>query len=126
MTMNAPTTVLPTEAEADSEFERVGRIVAVTGGHAIILLDATEFTSLGHMKNPEIGTLLKVDTPHTTALALVSALSAPAPTHEGTDQELRIAEVEFIGEGLGDSVILRAMETKDDVEVARIRRQSSS
>ena len=25
------------------------------------------------MKNPEIGTLLKVDTPHTTALALVSA-----------------------------------------------------
>jgi uncharacterized protein len=88
----------PPESELDSEFERVGRIVAVTGGHAIILLDATEFTSLGQMKNPEIGTLLKVDTPHTTALALVSALSAPAPTHEGTDQELRIAEVEFIGE----------------------------
>jgi uncharacterized protein len=98
MTMNAPTTVLPAETEGDSEFERVGRIVAVTGGHAIVLLDATEFTSLGRMKNPEIGTLLKVDTLHTTALALVSALSAPAPTHEGTDQELRIAEVEFIGE----------------------------
>jgi uncharacterized protein len=39
-----------------------------------------EFTSLGQMKSPEIGTLLKVDTPHTTALALVSALSAPAPS----------------------------------------------
>lgn len=96
--MNAPATVLPPEPQGDGEFERIGRIVAVTGGHAIILLDATEFTSLGRMKNPEIGTLLKVDTLHTTALALVSALSAPAPTHEGTDQELRIAEVEFIGE----------------------------
>jgi Xaa-Pro aminopeptidase len=34
-------------------------------------------------------------------------------------------EVEFIGEGLGDSVILRAMETKDDVEVARIRQMGA-
>jgi hypothetical protein len=99
MSMNIPTVAPPEpESELECEFERVGRIVAVTGGHAIILLDAPEFTSVGQMKGPEIGTLLKVDTPHTTALALVSALSAPAPSHEGTDQELRIAEVEFIGE----------------------------
>ena len=86
------------QVEIESEFQRVGRIVAVTGAHAIILLDAPEFTTVGQMKSPEIGTLLKVDTPQTTALALVSALSAPAPGHENTDQELRIAEVEFIGE----------------------------
>jgi uncharacterized protein len=99
MTMNAPPVeITGPESDIACEFERVGRIVAVTGAHAIILLDAPEFTSLGQIKSPEIGTLLKVDTPHTTALALVSALSAPAPTHEGTDQELRIAEVEFIGE----------------------------
>jgi hypothetical protein len=95
MNMNAPTVAIPA---AEGEFVRVGRIVAVTGGHAIILLDTPEFTSFGQAKSPEIGTLLKVDTPHTTALALVSALSAPAPSHENTDQELRIAEVEFIGE----------------------------
>jgi uncharacterized protein len=85
----------PAEIE---EFERVGRIVAVTGGHAIVLLDAAEFTCLGQRKSPEIGTLLKVDTPRSTALALVSALSAPAPSTDDTDQELRIVEVEFIGE----------------------------
>lgn len=34
-------------------------------------------------------------------------------------------EVEFIGEGMADSVILRAMETKDDVEVARIRQMGA-
>lgn len=34
-------------------------------------------------------------------------------------------EVEFVGQGLGDSVILRAMETKDEVEVARIRQMGA-
>ncbi|HUF44179.1 MAG TPA: ATP-binding protein, partial [Aestuariivirgaceae bacterium] len=94
------TPVAPPEPadEAECDFERVGRIVAVTGGHAIILLDAPEFTSPGQIKSPEIGTLLKVETPRSTALALVSALSAPAPSLEGTEQELRIVEVEFIGE----------------------------
>ena len=34
-------------------------------------------------------------------------------------------EVEFIGEGDGDTTLLRAMETKDDVEVARIRQMGA-
>ena len=34
-------------------------------------------------------------------------------------------EVEFIGEHVSDSIILRAMETKDDVEVARIRQMGA-
>jgi len=84
---------------ADPNFERVGRIVAVTGGHAIILLDNNpEFMVNGKIKSPEIGTLLKVDTQHTVSLALVSALSAPAPSHSNAEEELRIVEVEFIGE----------------------------
>ena len=47
---------------------------------------------------PEIGTLLKVDTQPSIALALVSALSSPMPSHGAGQQELRIVEVEFIGE----------------------------
>jgi Xaa-Pro aminopeptidase len=34
-------------------------------------------------------------------------------------------QVEFVGEGQNDSTILRAMETKDDVEVARIRQMGA-
>lgn len=34
-------------------------------------------------------------------------------------------EVEFVGETLGESTLLRAMETKDDVEVARIRQMGA-
>lgn len=79
--------------------ERIGRIVAVTGAHAIILLDTAD----GHSQHastpcPEIGTLLKVDTLNSVTLALVSALSSPMPSHGQSDQELRIIEVEFIGE----------------------------
>jgi hypothetical protein len=78
---------------------RLGRIVAVTGSHAIILLDNGEgLPGGGSARSPEIGTLLKVDTTPSIALALVSALSAPMPSGSDSDQELRIVEVEFIGE----------------------------
>ncbi|MBM3520858.1 MAG: DUF87 domain-containing protein, partial [Alphaproteobacteria bacterium] len=79
--------------------ERVGRIVAVTGGHAVILLDA-ELRQAGSPedKSPEIGTLLKVDSPRSISLAMVSALSSPMPSHSTEEREIRIVEVEFIGE----------------------------
>ena len=78
--------------------ERIGRIVAVTGAHAIILLDADDPFSATPEGSPEIGTLLKVDTEQTVTLALVSALSCPTPSHDNQAQEMRIVEVEFIGE----------------------------
>jgi DNA helicase HerA-like ATPase len=82
-----------------SGLERVGRVVAVTGAHAMILLDAAQSLSVSAKeKGPEIGTLLKVDADVCVTLALVSALSSPMPSHGQEDQELRIVEVEFIGE----------------------------
>jgi hypothetical protein len=82
-----------------NSLERLGRIVAVTGAHSIILLDAVDEMRGGPSHNsPEIGTLLKVDTPTSITLALVSALSSPMPSHSQNEQELRIVEVEFIGE----------------------------
>ena len=77
---------------------RVGRIVAVTGAHAIILLDVEERPNVDAERSPEIGTLLKVDCTTSISLALVSALSSPMPSHAKGEQELRIVEVEFIGE----------------------------
>jgi DNA helicase HerA-like ATPase len=73
----------------------VGRIVSVTGSQAIALL----FHSLDDRSlQPEMGTLLKVDTPASVVLCLVSALSAPAPTAHAEDAELWIAELELVGE----------------------------
>jgi len=76
---------------------RIGRIVAVTGAHAVILIDGSGDAD-ARAKTPEIGTLLRVDTPRTISLCIVSALSAPMPSQAPDEPELRIIEVEFLGE----------------------------
>jgi uncharacterized protein len=78
--------------------ERMGRIVAVTGGQAVVLLDTHDNVFDPNKRGAEIGTLLKVETSGTLTLALISALSSPMPTHNAGEKELRIVEVEFIGE----------------------------
>ena len=88
----------PRIAAVTEDAERMGRIVAVTGAHAIILLDAVEVFFDENHRGAEIGTLMKVETAGSITLALISALSSPMPTHSSTEKELRIVEVEFIGE----------------------------
>jgi DNA helicase HerA-like ATPase len=89
----------PQNAAGIAGLDRIGRIVAVTGAHAMVLLDIDErLPGVAAVKSPEIGTLLKVDTEPSIALALVSAMSSPMPSHVQDEPELRIVEVEFIGE----------------------------
>jgi uncharacterized protein len=76
---------------------RIGRIVAVTGAHAVILIDGG-IDGDARARTPEIGTLLRVDTPRTISLCIVSALSSPMPSHVAEEPETRIVEVEFLGE----------------------------
>ncbi len=77
--------------------ERVGRLVTVSGGKAVVMLDSPDDGQ--HERAPEIGTLLKVELENTIALALVSGLSMPMLDNDGMGgPEIRIAEVEFIGE----------------------------
>ena len=96
--------------------ERLGRIVAVTGGKAVVLMDTLDQHSNDTRHRAEIGTLLKVEGPNSISLALVSALSSPMPTHSTGERETRIVEVEFIGE----------FTRKDDGTVDRFRRGVSS
>ena len=90
----APLTSIP--VVQPQNVERVGRIVAVTGAHAVILIDVEDPGNI--KKSPEIGTLLKVDTLKSISLCMISALSSPMPSHSKDEKELRIIEVEFIGE----------------------------
>ena len=83
---------------AGLETQRIGRIVAVTGGRAVIMLTPESELSGDEARSPEIGTLLKVETEETIALALVSGLSSPMPEADDSNGEVRIVEVEFIGE----------------------------
>ncbi|MFM8747351.1 MAG: ATP-binding protein [Aestuariivirga sp.] len=81
--------------QAVQELRRVGRIVSVAGAHAVILVDQDGDP---RAKTPEIGTLLRVDTPRAICLCIVSAMSSPVPSHAAGEAELRIVEVEFLGE----------------------------
>ncbi|MBG1231086.1 ATP-binding protein [Aestuariivirga litoralis] len=76
----------------------MGRIVAVTGSKAVILLDARDSVFEDQKQIAEIGTLLKVEASNSITLALISALSSPMPTTQSGEGETRIIEVEFIGE----------------------------
>ena len=77
----------------------VGRIVSVTGSQAIgLIFHQPKGSDEGKNLQPEMGTLLKVDTPISVVLCLVSALSAPAPTDIDSETELWIAEIELVGE----------------------------
>ena len=74
-------------------------LVSVTGGQAVVLLDNHDDAEDNALVvRPDIGTLLKVDTPSSVILGLVSASSAPMPTNASDEAELRVVEMEFIGE----------------------------
>ncbi len=74
----------------------VGRVVSVTGSQAIVVLE-DELYNEGR-RTAEMGTLLTVETSTSTVLGLVSALSVPVPAQQPGEREIRIAELELVGE----------------------------
>lgn len=81
----------------------IGRIVSVTGSQAVVLLDHEKGASEeGGSQRAELCTVLKIDTPTAILLGLVSALSVPVPSQRDGEQEVRIAELELLGQILKD------------------------
>ena len=79
----------------------VGRIVSVTGSQAIVLIkasgiDQSEEEALD--TSCAMGSFVKVVTPTTIIIGLVSGASVPVPAQNSLDSELRIAEIELLGE----------------------------
>lgn len=95
MNLSHAMTDIPASRELLPE-DRVGRIVSVTGANAVVLIDGEDRQQ--PKRAPEIGTILRVDTPRAVSLCMVSALSSPMPSHDSEEKELRIIEVEFFGE----------------------------
>ena len=74
----------------------IGRIVSVTGSQAVVMLDRETDGPRG--KRAELGAILKIDTPNCILLGLVSALSIPVPSQKEGEPEIRVAELELIGQ----------------------------
>ena len=77
----------------------IGRIISVNGSQAIVLLnEATGDGCEAGGPRPVMGTLLRVNTPRALVLGLVSAQSVPVPTPNASGPEIRIVELELVGE----------------------------
>ncbi|MEM9494469.1 MAG: ATP-binding protein [Pseudomonadota bacterium] len=76
---------------------RVGAVVSVTGSHALVMLDE-ERPGGKRSTRPQLGAIMSIDAGQTIVLGLISAMSVPAPTLDGATADVRITELEFIGE----------------------------
>ncbi|MHA1164714.1 MAG: ATP-binding protein, partial [Alphaproteobacteria bacterium] len=74
----------------------IGRIVSVTGSQAVVMLD--QEAEGPQARRAELGAILKIDTPSSALLGLVSALSIPVPSQKEGEPEVRVAELELVGQ----------------------------
>ncbi|MDA7946371.1 MAG: DUF87 domain-containing protein [Hyphomicrobiaceae bacterium] len=79
-----------------SRTHSIGHVVSVTGSQAVVMLDRESNELSG--KRAELSAILKIDTPSSIILGLVSALSIPVPAQRDGEQEVRVAELELIGQ----------------------------
>ncbi|OFX05333.1 MAG: hypothetical protein A3E78_00985 [Alphaproteobacteria bacterium RIFCSPHIGHO2_12_FULL_63_12] len=84
-------------AAAQRRKTRIGEVVSVNGSHALVMLDEDR-PDLDRVHRPQLGAILSVDTGACIVLGLVSAMSVPAPSLDSGGKDLRIIELELIGE----------------------------
>ncbi len=80
-----------------SESAKIGRIVSLNGSQVIALLH-TDIQGEDGPASLQIGGLVKMQTAKTIVFAMVAGLSIPMPSQDEGNAELRIAELEMIGE----------------------------
>jgi DNA helicase HerA-like ATPase len=79
--------------------QRLGHIVSVSGSQAVAALNASGHVLQGEdVKRIEIGMLVKVPTPRSSVIGIVSAMSSPLPSAPGEDKEIRLVELSLAGE----------------------------
>ncbi len=86
-------------ASAAGAAEKIGRVVSVAGSQVIALLEIQDTPA--HVEDPgalQIGALVKMRTPETMVFGMVSGLSIPIPGASPDETEMRIIELELVGE----------------------------
>jgi hypothetical protein len=77
----------------------IGRVIAVSAAQLIVLLDSTTPDGpLRPSKSLELSALVKIRTRASTVFGMVSGLRVPLPSVATPDEDLKIVEVELMGE----------------------------
>ena len=78
---------------------RVGRVVAVSASQVMVLLEKSYLAVQRQEKAPlEMGSLVKIKTRVSTVYAMVSSMRVPLPTQTPSEDDLKIVELELLGE----------------------------
>ncbi|MDX1483910.1 MAG: DUF87 domain-containing protein [Alphaproteobacteria bacterium] len=82
--------------------EKIGRVVSVSGSQVIVLLEPERVPGPAELHGGlQIGGLVKMRTPETMVYGMVSGLSIPIPAQSAGAPEMRIIELELVGEAVG-------------------------
>ena len=81
---------------------RIGRVIAVSAAQVIVLMETGPAGTVP-AEAIEMGALVKLETRGSTVFGMVSALRVPLPSLSAPDDDLKIAEVELLGEMLRDA-----------------------
>jgi uncharacterized protein len=79
---------------------RLAHIVSVSGSHAVAMLERQD--AIANEARVQIGALIKIVTPTSAVMGVVSAISAPMPAAEGEPQSLGLIEINLAGEVVPD------------------------
>jgi uncharacterized protein len=78
---------------------RVGRVIAITPSQAIILLERRDAAAETDLIIPlEMGTLVKLHSRVSIVYGMITGLRVPLPSLEPSDKDLRLVELELVGE----------------------------
>jgi len=81
------------------ERERIGQVISVEGSRAAARLETADAQSAAGLASLQIGSLVKMRPAGTTVFAMVKGLDIPEPADSGGGAEIRIMELELVGEG---------------------------
>jgi uncharacterized protein len=82
---------------------RIGRVIAVSAAEVIVLLEAPAADSSRRAETVEMGALVKLQTRASTVYGMVNALRVPLPALSAPEEDLKIVEIELVGEMLRDA-----------------------
>ncbi|MGE0119850.1 MAG: ATP-binding protein [Dongiaceae bacterium] len=83
-----------------AEDQRIGRIVSVSGSQAVVLMEESADNRAVIPAGLMMGTIVKIPLPETVVYGLVCGLSVPIPATEPGTPEMKIMEIELIGESV--------------------------
>jgi uncharacterized protein len=79
--------------------QRVGRLIAVTPSQAIVLLERRDIIDDADPAMPlQMGTLVKLHCRVSTVYGMITGLRVPLPSLEPSEKDLRLVELELVGE----------------------------